>query len=288
MAVPGTSSAAFGVAFLVNQVTRMDFLQFYGTDNINLSMSVGINYTGSLIVTDTSGTVTISTGPTIRPGVWYFVELVVGTNWQFFQSGVQVASGTLSILPWRQGQSTAIMMNLGIITNPIAGTTNLGIYFDDFHYCGVNGSTQIGDGKVELVMPASLNGAAQWISEGSGNNLGNVGNINWIGSQPSGSVNNYSVTVGAQDSFAFQHIPTSAAPVGVQLSIRLGPYTANNYYSTVCCIGIEGGATWTSAAIHPPSSPTLSTFQLSTDPATGAGWTAAGVNGTFFGYRLVS
>ena len=257
-------------------------IQDAGTDHIYLQQKAT---TGELEVYNGDGTLLASSGYTISPYVWYYIEFKVTINnttgsFELKVLGVSQASGT-NVDTQNTANATADRIQF-----EYHGTgSSINFWWDDIYICDGAGALNndfLGDCRVDALTPTADTAQADFTPQGGGANYVEVDEI--VPDDDTTYV--YSSTVGHRDLYTMADMPVSGAVFGLQLAWRARKADAGSRSARRV---LKSGVT-TDLGTSQPLSDTYQTFLeiIETDPNTGSQWSEAGVNAAEIGFEIAA
>lgn len=237
------------------------------------SLGLTVNRTGATLATSTT---------LLSSTAWQYLEIKIvcsltSGSVTVRQNGVVTASAT----GINTGSATVDAVSLKFAQNGSGGTWGNPFSADDLYICDGTGSTNndfLGDIQVSTVLPDG-NGSYSGLVGSDGNSVDNYLLVDEL--PPSATDYVGSDTIGAKDTYSFANITTGRVPLGV-----MACSTATGTGSGRAVARGSNGTVVTGADKTMTGSPLIFAEVFSTDPATGAPWTEAGVNAAEFGWEV--
>jgi hypothetical protein len=284
---PHTGSSAVFVGGSVNfsdTTTNYTVLYLMNTTTGSETTEVSVNIDNGIIRLYRGSQVTLVASSTVlfAPMVWHHMEVKAtiadsGGNVEVRMNGVTVINYTGDT---RASSSGTAGLDR-IIWNGPSSTKGA---FDDIYIIDSTGTpnTFVGDCRINSLAPTSDSSVQFTRSTGASNYL-------CVDEVKQNSDTDYveSSTVGHKDVYGYADLSASVAQVhGVQTLVWMKKTDAAS--RTVRSLVVSGGVTANGAAAGLNTSYTPIPTIVSTDPATGAQWTASAVNSATAGFEIVS
>jgi hypothetical protein len=245
--------------------------------------TAGVNFrfraTGEIAVYRDSTLLGTTSGASMRPGIWYFVEFKIKCNdstgtYEVRIGGVTVGSGT--------GLDTKSGSNAYHDRVRITATSLNYSYYDDFYICDASGAANndfLGNVKIESLRPNAAGDSTQ-LSPSAGDNYTCVDDA--IANDDTDYVEDD--TTDQKDLYNFG-ATTLTTINGVIAWVDCRETDADNFSVKIPC---KSGATESDDTAQSVGTPNYVTFKrvLETDPNTAAAWATADLNAAQFGIKI--
>lgn len=248
-----------------------------GTAQVELK----INSSGQPYVTRNSSTTLGTASNVMLPNVWYHVEWKVKIDPTVGTYEVKInGSSWVSATGANTRNSSNSYVNQAVLSFYDSGPVPR---FDDLYVLDTSGSVAndfIGPQKIYTLLPNGAGSSAQW----TGNYAANYSNVNEMAMDSEWTANQ-SNTAGNIDLFTCDDVPTGTV-YGVQ-QVTVARQDAGTQRTLRNKVSISG-TSYNGATQNVQSSFQCILDASSVSPATSSAWTAAEVNGSEFGYELVT
>lgn len=273
-----------GLAYRPSAIASGRILAFCDSASA-LQCTLALNGSGQLELRrgTTSGTLLATSSSGLTATAWSYIELKLKIN-DTTGSGICKINGVEAFNFTGDTKSSSLADTKTVRVG--GGGSSAYAYIDDLYICDTSGTKNndfLGDVRVDALVPDGAGNYAQFTPTGSANNWENVDEM------PADADTSYNAsgTTGHKDSFAFSNLSVLDATIyGVQTNILVRKDDAGERTIRPLIRSSSTNATGATQAVTDSYLDSHEIFE--TNPIASADWTESSINGTEFGYEVVS